>query len=481
MLICGNVTSNKSEFLVAKYVELLEKGVSAGKILVLVQNSTRKQLFINSVLERLTKNSVEKLKIHSFTSLVYNAVNDNWVNLEKINPNKSRRVILPNLVGLEVSQYILKNIIKDIGFSGYNSKKSLLHQLFRRYSLIVQNNLSQKDVDERAKVLLEPFKEDVDKAFKSFLKTTLNLRSFDYLRQTLVFNYIYKNTDYFKDIEYLFLDDGDEITPVCFEFVEFLVPQLKDWFICYDFKGASRIGYLSADKPAVWEFERLFKEKTVELPSNGIMIEDAENLFDNVLYGKENCLENFEEISLSKRSGMIEYVIRELQNLLNRGILPCEIAIITPCVDEMLKFTLGEKLGKNLNIKSLSGSEKLINNRLVLSVLNILKLNTDLRETLSEWDLRPILNDFLNIPLKYCAEILKTFNETHVLPSFVFKNEEYSQKYKDFCNYLETAKLNHKTLSNQAFDIFEKFAYFSRCTKNEIGKFNFFLKELKDF
>ncbi|MCM1010646.1 MAG: ATP-dependent helicase [Fusobacterium sp.] len=479
MLINGSLSANKTEFLIERYVELLNKGVPASKILVLVQNSTLKQAFVDKVLERLEINGFEKLKIHSFFSLVYNTVSDNWAVLEGINPDKTRSVILPNLIGLEVSQYILKDIIRTIKFRGYNSRKSLLHQIFRRYSLIVQNNLSAKEVEERAKILKEPFKEDIDLTLKLFLQKTLKLRSFDYLRQCLVFNYIYKNTDYFKGIEYLIVDDGDEITPVCFDFIEHLAPQLKDWWLAYDFKGSSRVGYLSADKPAVWEFERLFKEKTVEFEPLGEMWREAEKLFDNVLYDKENILANFEFQSPSKRSGMVEMVAREIKTLLDGGALPCEISLVTPCVDEMLKFTLKEKLGDRLNLKPLSGSEKLVQNRLVLSVLNILKLNTDLRGALTELNLRPIFNDFLNIPLKYCDKILSAFEESKTLIEFEFPNPEHSEKYGKFLEFL--GQLGGLKLSQQAFEIFDKFAFLSACSKEEICKFNFFLKELKDF
>lgn len=108
MLIQGSLSTNKTEFLIEKYVTLLNSGVSASKILVLVQNSTLKQNFINAVLEKLTIKSFEKLKVHSFFSLVYNSVSDNWAVLENVNPDRKRSVILPNLVGLEVSQFILK-------------------------------------------------------------------------------------------------------------------------------------------------------------------------------------------------------------------------------------------------------------------------------------------------------------------------------------------------------------------------------------
>ena len=100
-----------------------------------------KNIFIEKTLTKLEVDSLERLNVHSFYSLVYNAVSDNWAFLEDRNIFDNP-VILPNLAGLEVSQFILKDILEQVKFRGYNSRMSLLHQIFRRYSLIVQNNLS---------------------------------------------------------------------------------------------------------------------------------------------------------------------------------------------------------------------------------------------------------------------------------------------------------------------------------------------------
>lgn len=81
-------------------------------------------------------------------------------------------VILPNLAGLEVSQFLLKDILKEVPFRGYNSRMSLLQQIFRRYSLIVQNNLSQSEIDKRAKILKEGFSDEASIAIKNFSKNT---------------------------------------------------------------------------------------------------------------------------------------------------------------------------------------------------------------------------------------------------------------------------------------------------------------------
>ncbi|MBR2526189.1 hypothetical protein IKE67_06945, partial [bacterium] len=219
MLINGPVSSDKTQILIEEYARLINSGISSNEILVLVNNSSAKEHFVNSVLPLLNVPCIEKLQVYSFFGLVYNTVIDNWAYLENM-LKSGKPVIIPNMIGLEVSQFLLKDIIKDIKFEGYNSKKSLLQQLFRRYSLIIQNNLTDEDVKWRSEqVLKEGFADDTQKAIKSLLAKTLNFRSFDYLRQTLLFNYLYKNKHVFNNIKYILIDDADEITPVCFDFI----------------------------------------------------------------------------------------------------------------------------------------------------------------------------------------------------------------------------------------------------------------------
>ena len=98
MLIEGSLATNKTDYLIDKYCELVNSGVSTSSILVLVQNSTLKNAFQDKVFQKLTVDCVEKLKIHSFFSLVYNTISDNWAFLEDRNIFDNP-VILPNLAG----------------------------------------------------------------------------------------------------------------------------------------------------------------------------------------------------------------------------------------------------------------------------------------------------------------------------------------------------------------------------------------------
>lgn len=476
MLFCADLSTNKTDFLINAYLGLLNSGVKSSEILVLVQNSSLKQNFINKTLEKLEVNCIEKLQVHSFFSLVYNTINDNWALIENINPFNNP-AILPNLAGLEVSQFILKDILHEVPFKGYNSKKSLLHQIFRRYSLIVQNNLTDEEVEWRSRILGESFAEDAKNVLKKLLSKTLALRDFDYLRQVLVFNYVYKNSDYFKNIKYLILDDGDEITPVCFDFISYLAPQLNDVFIAFDEKGASRTGYLSADRTAVWKFEELFNQNAEKITSENRLAKDAETLFSNITKNKTDTLENFSLQSPSKRASMIDEAIKQIKELLAKNVLPSEISIITPVIDDMLKFSLKENIHTNLMF--LSGSEKLIQNRLVKAVLTILKLNSGIK--LSEFDLRVVLSEFLGIPVKYCRDILENFEKNGEFAEHEFKLEEYTEKYKKFLDVIKKLSESSGKLSEKVYDIYYELAEFYYVNPVELNKFNFFVKQLQDF
>ena len=477
LLIEGSLASDKTEFLIDKYAQLLNCGVKSSEILVLVQNSTLKNTFIQKTFEKLNVDVLEKMQVYSFFSLVYNAVSDNWAFLEDRNIFDNP-VILPNLAGLEVSQFILKDILNEVKFRGYNSRMSLLHQIFRRYSLIIQNNLTPSDVQKRADILKEGFSDEADLVIKKLMKKTLELRDFDYLRQCSLFNFIYQNTDYFKNIKYLIVDDADECTPVCVDFLEYLSKQLDDFYIAFDPKGSSRCGYLSADKNNFTKLKSIFKGEVISLDGEDA---DAEKIFNNTSNDEQNLLKNFTYESFAKRSSMIESVVKRINELIKNKVSPSDIAIISPVIDDMLKFTLKETLRGNINLLYLSGSEKLIQNRLVQATLTILKLNTELKNFLSEFDIRVILSEFLQSPLKYCSEILEKFQSTKELTAYEFLDDDYTSRYREFLALVERLSVSEAKISEQIVEIYNTLFDFGIIKVEELKKFNFFIKQITDF
>ncbi len=471
MLLNFIKADSREEVLKNKYISLISGGIKPSEILVIVQNSTIKKQFTDKILKEIPTTAIEKLNIQSFFSLVYNTLADNWCFVENSIPS-DKTFILPNLVGLEVSQFILKDILKETDVKGYNSKHSLLHQIFRRYSLIIQNNLNNSEVQERAKILKESFAEDAELIIKKLLSQTLRYRSLDYLRQTLIFNHVYKNTNYFKNIKYLLVDDADEMTPACFDFISYLKPQLKDWVICFDSMGSSRCGYLSADTSIEYKLKKLFNED-VQNDDNPFL--QGEVIFRNILENKKESLNNFSLTALSKRAEILDFTIEKIKELLRKNVNPKDITVITPLQDDMLKFTFEENLSKLCKPLFLSGSEKLISNPLVKASLGILKLMMNMK--LSEMDLRSIISDYVGIPLKYAKPIIDGFKNDGNLPDIEI--DFYNERYTNFYNVFNNIKNKDTKLSNKVYEMFEQTVYF--VDKTKINKFNFFLKQLRDF
>ena len=59
MLIRGSISSKKTDMLIEQYSKLLNSGVLASEILVIVQNSKLKNKFVESTLNQLTVQAVE--------------------------------------------------------------------------------------------------------------------------------------------------------------------------------------------------------------------------------------------------------------------------------------------------------------------------------------------------------------------------------------------------------------------------------------
>ena len=258
MLINCKDSHIRSNYLVHKYNELIASGAKKENILVITLNAYKKSLF---------QKAVQSANVYTFQGLCYNAFLENKEYISSLT-NDTNPEVKPNLCGLEISQFIFKQSIKEANFSDYISKVNLLHQLFRRYSLIVQNDLSNQEISKRSKILNETFYLDAQKAIDDYKSKTIQYKSYDYLRQMAILPLIYKNTDYFKNIEYLLVDDADEFSYAFWQFVEAIMPQLKDYYIAYDKDGSSRCGYLCAYKSGIEEFKKIMISKKQILIAN---------------------------------------------------------------------------------------------------------------------------------------------------------------------------------------------------------------------
>ena len=474
MLIKGSISGRKTELLTDYYISLLKGGAAPESVLVLVLNSFRKAEFIKRINEKAPELSSIKHNVSSFYGLAYNAFLNNYDFICKSVLNKTRNEP-PNLCGLEVSQYIFKESIKTADFSDYISKVNLLHQLFRRYSLIVQNGLSDKEVLERSKILGESFAADAKKAVDAYKIKTFKYNSFDYLRQTAVFPLIYNNTGWFKNIKYLIADDADEFSYAQMQFIDALIPGLKDSVIAYDEKGSSRCGYLCAYKSGVSEFIKKYSPEIKAAEEKSNFTDTADKVYEAVKHGGKIKTGSIFYYSGVKRLDMIYEAAKKIKELIKNGAKEEDIAVITPDTDTMLSECFNSE---RINFQVMSGNEKLSDDAAVKYIITVLKLINDIKIT--EYELKNLLIKLLKIPFSACFEIMLKFRNGAVLCPFEFLNEKFNSAYTKLLSYIKAEKQAGNSVSEQIKAVKENLIN-DFCTEFPAEKYNFLLKEAQGF
>lgn len=472
MLLYGNIASNKTDILIEKYSDLLNKGINSDEILVILQNSKLKEEFLSKVKKNLKINALTKFNVYSFFGLCYNFVEEYYPLIE--NKIKSPLdTVAPNTTGLEASQYIFKNTINKIQFRGYNSKTNLLHQLLRRYSLITLNNLSEDEIKEKTKILKESFTSEINLAINMYKQKTLELRAFDYLRQIGLFNYIYKNVK--NRFKYVFIDDADEITPVLFDYLKYIKNDVKEFFIAYDTKGTSRMGHLCASEN---NFELFLNETPIILDKKNDKNETADLIFENIRNQKPQELNEIKEFDFVRADEMIENIVNKINFLIDKGNDPGEILAVIPENDPYLKLYLSKI---NAKINFITGSEKLEENKTVSALISILKLiNEPSGFKISPYKLRGILGQILKVSLDDTIKIVQDYEANFGLNDiFEILSKYDTGKISDFLNIKN--KINNLRLSEQLYALADAFIEKTGGNKTDIQKINQLLKQIRDF
>ena len=474
MLINAPSITNRTKILEDEYFKLLQNGISAENILVLVQNSKKKKEFIDNLKERFPLGSIGNIKVYSFAGLIYNYILENWAIIENAIKNGKKKII-PNMCGLEVSQKILKDAISEVDFTGYNSKTSLLHQLFRRNSLINFNNLSREEIEKRTQILDETYSKEAQLALDKYKLKSIELRAFDYVRQVNLFEFLYKKLP--NKFKYVFLDDGDEITPALFAYLNYIKPTVKEFFIGYDLLGSSRLGYLGATNI---NFEKFLNIKALTPFEDNKKTLNAKKILENVRSDKEIELDDISSKSFLKRNEMIEDVLGEIKKLINNGIKPSEIALVTPNSDDFLKVIL-EKSGFNFNF--LTKNEKLNQNKLIGYILELLKIINDTNnQDVSPYILKGIFIELLNLDKKETIKIIQKYKLERDFKNINIFDMAKNKDLPAFQKLVEIyEKIRFEKLSTQLYEIVSNFVELNLEISKDIIKINQLLKQIYDF
>lgn len=465
MLIEGSLRAGKTSFLAKTFVALLSQGVCASDILVICQNSHRKEKFVAKALELLNESeisAIDEIPAFTFNGVVYNFISNNWPLVEKELKSAGFPVIMPNLCGMEATEYFLSSCVDRVNadpifnFNDFRSGMNLKHQLLRRYRLISENCLSPAEVMEAAAYTNDVFSQSAKKTLDLLKVKTTSARAFDYLKQMNTFLYLL-NTSQVKDyanIQYLLVDDYEELNTAAQFFIQWLMPQVKDFYITGDSDGGARRGYLCAN-PKGWQQLKLTYASLVRnLDAVSDLTSDAEKVFNAV---NNNSPENFSNIEIPPSALTWLEMVKDLAKLIDdfvekKGIALNDIVIVTPHPDESLCYSLEDELQGKYSFKVMAGARKYQEDIYSQGLIILLQLiNPQWKVRPSSYEIRAILTRLMDIPLTDCAQVLDFYKANGTLPEIVgFSSEIYSRRYDSL---IETVK----KLSSQELVFEEKF------------------------
>lgn len=476
----------REELLSKKVVDLISSGVKTDKILILCLNSFKKERIlkeINNALSYKNINGYSQINISSFSAIVYNSLMKNWVKIENILNNKNGDPeIIPTLSGLDSTQYFFRKIIKTEEFNDYFSKKNLMHQLLRRYKLIVENALTDEEINQKTQLLDETFAQNALKTINKYKIDSSKNRIFDNLKQISSFLYLLKNNliNDFDNIEYFIIDSADELNYVAFEFCKFLIKKVKEVTIFIDKNGCSRKGYLCAYENVYYDLKKEFNFDELEIKTKNKIEKTANKLAYNIRENREFELENFEIHTFSKRLEMIEDASKKILALISKGIPINKIAIITPLIDTSLIFMFNEIFqNKAIKLQLLTGNKKITEDIYVFATITILELlNTNWNIKPTAFDIRILTNCVLNIPLFTCEKIIKYYEKKYTLPD---NTDESILEYKNLIKIINDTELKGKKLSTQFEEIFSTIIAPTMPINADFDTINLFNKSIIEF
>jgi len=498
MYIQAPLKSGKTAYLAEKFAELLASGVKSSEILVIVQNSYKKKVFLELLNHKLKEKKIfgtSELNVHTFNGIVFNSIKRNWAIVEEILPEVyGKKEILPNLCGLDVSELIIKKCIKKINskekledsLRDYRSHRNLKHQLLRRLSLITNNLLDKDEIEDRSAVLNEQMGKQAQETINEYKKLSNKYRTFDNLKQISTFFHLLERGKIdFKEINYIFVDDYDELAYSAQQFVKLIIRDVKSFYIAADTEGSTRRGYLCANPQGFEEIKEFIPSEILELQCKNEIYNDANQLFKAIL---ENKSANFKNIKLIENSiryvEMLEQIFTKISFLLkNKKYSPNDLAIIAPYVDDTLKHTLKEFFEKeNIPYQLLTGSKKIFDNILVFGTVIILQLiNQEWQFEPKKFEIRSLLTGMMGLSTVDMFEIMECYAEKHFLPDNAFLNKEMPQKYTVLVALIKDLKENKKKLSIQVERIFTEIILPELDENADLEDFNRMLKSLIEF
>ena len=464
-LYLGPGGSGKTTKLRKDYNQLAAK-YQTKEILVLLKNGPT----VSNWRSELELDTMDSLEIFTYFGFVNREVKNYW-NLIEAELELEKRVIQPTIMTVEPAQYIMSQLVEAAREEGFFAEvnataEQIAIQLLDNLNQAALNGIEIEQITEKLQpqaigdeIKVSAYQKGVE-LIESFRKYCLKSCCLDYSLVVDLYNkYLLNNQEYKKRLftryNALIGDDLERMTPVGQDLILSLLEAEKEAYLSFN-PDAKFSGFFGAAPDLArenifphCEIEKLTKSYT----SNERAQQLAEDISQKIVSDQPLVHNQFIQDDIIQedfRGKMIEEVANKVEQLIAEGTDPGEIAIISPQVDNVLKFILTKYCeDKDYAPVDLTKNKRLIDNPfaqalIVLSILVAPQLKFDLKFSTLLQTLDLIL-DFDPVRSSYLAEeilagdkiTLPDLDDAKLRVKLGFSNSDSYDLFKD---WVETQK-----------------------------------------
>jgi len=420
IIIDGKSASGKTTLAIKKYIHMVtEEKINTEDILVLIMNRYQGLTWKR----KLCLKTSGEIKILTYQGFVRKELIKYWPIVQR-NCNKVKKgKIRPEFVSADTANYMMEVLVDY-----FRKKKGYFMNITSTSSRIASDlvsNISKAafslvPIDEIGSRLYNSLQvkeginketyEHMDEVIEHYKNSFLKQGAVEYGISIYLYNeYLLKDEVYrehLKKIKCLIVDDLDEISPAQLKLVNILREHVQEAYLFNNPEGAF-CTYYGADSEYLNHNIRL-KYKKIELDENFSCNEQFINFIDkinertlNIMSQWESKVPAYSDMSSQLRSEMINKIGEKIQELIEKGMKPQDIVVISPFNDFILNYEMESKLkGIDVNVINTSKKSRLIDNPYVhcLIVIAVLCNNTtDINLTIDDY--RKFFAMMLNLDL----------------------------------------------------------------------------------
>ncbi|GAB6136889.1 PD-(D/E)XK nuclease family protein [Halanaerobaculum tunisiense] len=458
-LYTGPTGSGKTTILREHYEELARKDTT-DNILTLVTNATNVRKWRTEVDLEVSGG----LQIYSYFSFVQQEVKKYWHLIEK-ELEQGRQTLAPVLMTVEPAHYIMSKLVENKREQGQfisvnATAAQIALQLIDNLNYAAMNDLSFTEIEDRLmawanndQTKKETFQASLE-VMNWFRDLCLKERCLDYSLVIDLYNqYLLATSEYYQELakryNYLLVDDSEQLVPTAQDLVLQLNQEVDQTYIAYNPEAGFGRFFGSAPKLAADNF-RAMADEVVELEESHTAAPEARELADQlasqILAGERLASSDFiiDWIETELRGAMITNICQEVEELIEAGVKPGEIALVAPYTDKVLEFTLENHCQEqDYELLNLTQNRLLLENRFAqaLIVMTVLA-NQDWEIELSFsaivqtlhliLDFDPVRSSILAEAIQEHDLQLPAIDEVSLRSEIGFKQAEKYEEFKDW-------------------------------------------------